>query len=198
MLRVELTKHLLRVRSLVALAALAALAAVPVAAGLGTASHAGGTDGRQGGLYGASPYSALNHAAASLQFVATLLLPLVVALFGSALGAADRGWGTLRCLCVQPVSPRRLILGKWSGLTVCTALAISLILISGVVAGLAIFGWHPFHRIGARSLSSAAAIVRLLAAAGYLTVCILSVGGDRVVPASRASAVCISTASRAT
>ena len=41
MLRVELTKQLLRVRSLVALAA---LAAVPVAAGLGTASHAGGPE----------------------------------------------------------------------------------------------------------------------------------------------------------
>ena len=52
-LHFELTKQLLRVRSLVALAA---LAAVPVAAGLGTASHAGGPDGHQTGLYGASPY----------------------------------------------------------------------------------------------------------------------------------------------
>ncbi len=173
MLRVELTKQLLRVRSLVALAA---LAAVPVAAGLGTASHAGGPDGHQTGLYGASPYSALNHAAASLQFVATLLLPLVVALFGSALGAADRGWGTLRYLYVAPVSPRRLIIGKWSALTVCTALAIGVILLAGLAAGLAIFGWHPFHRIGARPLSSAAAAIRLLGAAGYLTVCVLSVG----------------------
>jgi len=106
-----------------------------VAAGLGTASHAGGPNGAQGGLYGASPFSALNHAAASLQFVAPLLLALVVALFGSALGAADREWGTLRYLYVQPVSPRRLILGKWSGLSVCAALAVSLILISGVGAG---------------------------------------------------------------
>jgi ABC-2 type transport system permease protein len=173
MCRVELTKQLLRVRSLIALAV---LAAVPVAAGLGTASHAGGRDGSQGGLYGASPYSALNHAAASLQFVAPLLLALVVALFGSALGAADRDWGTLRYLYVQPVSPRRLIVGKWSGLTVCAALAMGCILISGVAAGLAIFGWHPFHRIGAPSLSSGTAAVRLLAGAGYLTVCVLSIG----------------------
>jgi ABC-2 type transport system permease protein len=173
MLRVELTKQLLRVRSLIALAA---LAAVPVAAGLGTASRAGGRDGSQGGLYGASPYSALNHAAASLQFAATLLLALAVALLGSALGAADRDWGTLRYLYVQPVSPRRLTLGKWSALSVCAALAMSLLLISGVVTGLAIFGWHPFHRLGAPSLSTEAAAVRLLAGAGYLTVCVLSVG----------------------
>jgi ABC-2 type transport system permease protein len=103
MLRVELTKQMLRVRSLIALAALAAM---PVAAGLGTASHAGGRDGSQGGLYGASPYSALNHAAASLQFVAPLLLALVVALFGSALGAADREWGTLRYLSMCNRSAR--------------------------------------------------------------------------------------------
>lgn len=79
-------------------------------------------------------------------------------------------------LYVQPVSPRRLILGKWSGLSVCAALAVSLILISGVAAGLAIFGWHSFHRFGAPSLSPGAAAVRLLAGAGYLTVCVLSIG----------------------
>jgi len=173
MLRVELTKQLLRLRSLLALVA---LAVVPVAAGLGTASHAGGPNGAQGGLYGASPFSALNHAAASLQFVAPLLLALVVALFGSALGAADREWGTLRYLYVQPVNPRRLILGKWAGLSVCAALAVSLILISGVGAGVAIFGWHPFHRIGAPPLSTGAAAIRLLAGAGYVTLCVLSVG----------------------
>jgi ABC-2 type transport system permease protein len=97
----------------------------------------------------------------------TLLLPLVVALFGSVLGAADRGWGTLRYLYVAPVSPRRLIIGKWSALTVCAALAIGVILLAGLAAGLAIFGWHPFHRIGAQPLSSAAAAIRLLGAAGY-------------------------------
>ena len=128
---------------------------VTLAAGLGTASHAGGRDGHTG-LYGASA--------------------LVVALFGSALGAADRVWGTLRYLYVQPVSPRRLILGKWSGLSVCAALAMGCILISGVAAGLAIFGWHPSHRSGAPSLSSGTAAVRLLAGAGYLTGCVLSVG----------------------
>jgi hypothetical protein len=52
----------------------------------------------------------------------------------------------------------------------------SLILIAGVGAGVAIFGWHAFHRIGAAPLSTASAAVRLLAGAGYVTVCVLSVG----------------------
>ena len=104
--------------------------------GIATASHAGSRSRTQGGLYGAAPFSALNHAAASLAFCAPLLLALVAALFGSALGAADRAWGTLRYLYVQPVTPRRLITGKFSALTVCTALATASILLSGLLVGL--------------------------------------------------------------
>src|SRR5438552_1945427 len=57
-LRVELTTQLRRVRTLIALAG---LAAVPIVAGLATASEAGHRNGNQGGLFGAAPYSALNH-----------------------------------------------------------------------------------------------------------------------------------------
>jgi len=98
MLQVELVKQLLRIRSLTALGL---LAAVPIVAGLIYASSAGGRNGTQTGLYGAAPYSAVNHAAATLQFTAPLLLALVVALLGSALGAADREWATLEREGVQ-------------------------------------------------------------------------------------------------
>lgn len=173
MLRVELVKQLLRTRSLLALSA---LAAIPVVFGLGTASKAGGPNGTQGGLYGAAPFSALNHVAASLQFTAPLLLALVVALLGSALGAADRDWGTLRYLYVQPVSPRRLLLGKWSALAACCAVATFCLVVAALLVGLVAFGWHPFHRLGTSSLSSATAGGRLLEASGYVAACSLSVG----------------------
>ena len=173
MLRVELVKQLLRARSI---AALAALAALPVIAGLVTASAAGHRNDHQQGLYGAAPFSAVNHAAASLEFVAPLLLALVVALLGSALGAADRDWGTLRYLYVQPVSPRRLLAGKWSALAACCLLATGCVLLAGLLTGLVVFGWHPFHRLGATSLPAAAATGRLLEAGGYVAVCMLSVG----------------------
>ena len=173
MARVELVKQLLRVRSLLALAA---LAAIPVLAGLATASQAGGRNGTQEGLFGAAPFSALNHAAASLQFTASLPLALVVALLGSALGAADRDWGTLRYLYVQPMSRRRLLLGKWWALAVCCALATACVLVAALLVGLVVFGWHPFHRLGGASLSSVSAATRLLAAGGDVTVCMLSIG----------------------
>lgn len=115
MLRVELTQQLLRLRTMIALLC---LAAVPVIAGLTTASTAGRRNGSQGGLFGASTFSALNHAAASLQFIGPLLLPIVVALLASAIGGADRDWGTLRYLYVQPVNVRRLITGKLLALVV--------------------------------------------------------------------------------
>lgn len=45
-----------------------------------------------------------------------------------------------------------------------------------MLAGLAAFGWHPFHRLGAAPLSGAAAAVRLLGAAAYVTVCMIGIG----------------------
>jgi hypothetical protein len=173
MLRVELVKQLLRMRSLIALAG---LAAVPIVAGLATVSEAGGRNGREAGLYGAAPFSALNHVAASLQFMAPLLLALVVALFGSALGAADREWGTLRYLYVQPVSRFRLVIGKWAALAICCLLATACVIAAALVTGLVIFGWHPFHRLGTSSLSPVTAAVRTLETGGYITVCMLSIG----------------------
>jgi ABC-2 type transport system permease protein len=171
MLRAELIKQLFRVRSLVALAM---LAAVPVVAGAITASKAGQRNGHQSGLFGASPYSALNHAAASLQFTAPFLLAVVVALIGSALGAADRDWGTLRYLYVRPVSRLRLLVGKSSALLACSALATWLIVIVGVLVGWVIFGWHPFHRIGASALSPGTAAAGMIEATLYVTICALS------------------------
>jgi ABC-2 type transport system permease protein len=173
MTRVELVKQLLRPRSLFALAA---LVAVPILFAVTTTARAGHRNGTQIGLNGALSFSALNLAAAGLQFIAPLLLALVVALLGSALGAADRGWGTLRYLYVQPVSRARLLVGKWSALVVCCALATALALLAATLVGLAIFGWHPFHRLGASNLSPPTALGRLLEAAGYVLACMLSIG----------------------
>lgn len=172
MLRVELTTQLLRVRTLVALAC---LAAVPVAAALATASHTGRRNGAQGGLYGVSTYSALNHAMASLDFIAPLLLPIVVALLAAAIGSADRDWGTLRYLYVAPVGRTRLLVGKLGAVAVATAAATLCVLVAGLVSGLAWFGWHRFHVLGAPDLSAGATAVRVLGASGYTLLCMLSV-----------------------
>jgi ABC-type transport system involved in multi-copper enzyme maturation permease subunit len=171
MLHAELVKHLRRWRSI---AAFTGLAAVPILAAVLTRADAGKRNGAETGLYGAATFSALNHTAASLQFTAPLLLAIVVALFGSAIGAADRDWGTLRYLYTQPITPRRLLGGKTVALALCCALATGCIVTAGLVSGLATFGWHDFHRIDAASIPVGTAMVRLVAAAGYVTLSALS------------------------
>jgi ABC-type transport system involved in multi-copper enzyme maturation permease subunit len=172
MLRVELTTQILRLRTLIALGC---VAAVPVAAGVATAPSAGTRYNNQDGLFGASTYSALNHAMASLEFTGPLLLPIVVALLAGAIASADRDWGVLRYLYVAPVTRRRLLSGKLAAVAIATAAAVAVDLLAGVLVGLAVFGWHPFHVIGAPDLSTAAALTRVLAAGAYLTLCMLSI-----------------------
>jgi ABC-type transport system involved in multi-copper enzyme maturation permease subunit len=170
-LRFELTTQLLRLRTLIALAC---LAAVPVAAGLSFASHAGHRNGDQGGLFGASPYSAANHAMASLQFMTPLLLPIVVALLAAAIASADRDWGILRYLYVAPVTRERLLATKLAATALATLTAVGCVVAAGFAAGTVLFGWHAFHVIGAAPLGDRDAAARVLEATGYTLLCMLA------------------------
>jgi ABC-type transport system involved in multi-copper enzyme maturation permease subunit len=170
-LRFELNTQLMRLRTMLALVG---LAAVPVAAGLSFASSAGHRNGNQGGLFGASPYSALNYTMASLEFIGPLLLPIVVALLAAAVASADRDWGILRYLYVAPVTRTRLLVAKFGATAIATGIAVACVLAAGLVTGAAIFGWHPFHVIGAADLATGDAIARVLAAAGYTMLCMLA------------------------
>jgi len=171
-LRIELTTQLLRLRTFLAFAG---LAGVPVLAALATAGEAGHRHGDQGGLFGASPYSALNHTMASLEFIAPLLLPIVVALLAAGIASADRDWGTLRYLYIAPVSRSRLLAGKLGALTVTTVAATACVLAGGLLSGLVVFGWHPFHIIDGPNLSTGTAIARILEASGYTGLCMVSI-----------------------
>jgi ABC-2 type transport system permease protein len=170
-LRFELTTQLLRLRTLIALAA---LAAVPIAAALSFASSAGHRNGTESGLFGASPYSADNHAMASLEFTGPLLLPIVVALLAAAIASADRDWGVLRYLYVAPVTRGRLLATKLAATALATSIAVLTVPVAGLAAGSVLFGWHPFHLIGEANLTTGAAITRTAAAAGYTLVCMLA------------------------
>jgi ABC-2 type transport system permease protein len=170
-LRVELTTQLLRLRTLIALAC---LAAVPVAAAGSLATDAGHRNGSEGGLFGASPYSAANHAMASLEFMAPLLLPIVVALLAAAIASADRDWGILRYLYVAPVTRSRLLTAKLGATALATVVAVACVLLAGLAAGQVVFGWHAFHLIGAAPLRPGDAVGRVLAATGYTLVCMLA------------------------
>lgn len=166
MLRIELTTQLRRVRSLMLFGA---LAGIVVLAGVTEASKAGGRGGP-------ATFSALNFAESGLNFMDPVLFGLVVALLGSIIGGSDRDWGTLRYLYVRPVSRARLVAGKWWALVACCVLTVAVFLGVALLTGLVVFGWHPFHRSGSGDLSAAAATGGVLAAGGYVIVCLLSAG----------------------
>lgn len=171
MLRFELSTQLWRARTVIALAA---LAAVPIAAALSFASSAGHRNGTETGLFGASPYSALNHAMASLEFIGPLLLPIVVAMLATAIASADRDWGILRYLYVAPVTRGRLLATKLVAAAVATGAAVACVLLAGLGAGTAIFGWHAFHIIGRPDLTVGETVSRTLGATGYTLLCMLA------------------------
>jgi ABC-2 type transport system permease protein len=170
-LRFELTTQLLRLRTLIAVLC---LAAVPVAAGCSFASSAGHRNGTETGLFGASPFSALNHAMAGLQFVGPLMLPIVVALLAASTASADRDWGILRYLYVAPVTRAWLLGTKLAATAIATTVAALSVLVAGLATGMVLFGWHRFHIIGAGNLTTGGAIARSSAAVGYLLLCMLA------------------------
>lgn len=163
MLRVELATHLRRMHTLIVFAV---LVAVPSAAAATETAGRGHAD----------TFSALNFTESGLNFMDPVLFGVVVAVFGSILGGSDREWGTLRYLYTRPVSRVRLVAGKACGLAVCTLLAVGTFLVVALLAGYAAFGWHPFRRAGADDLSAARGIWALAGAAGYLALCLLSLG----------------------
>ena len=162
MLRVELATQLRRVRSLVLLGV---LVGVPIVA---AATQAGGQ--------GDATFSALNFAEAGLNFMDPVLFGLLGAVVGAILGGADRDWGTLRYLYLRPVSPRRVITGKWWALVICSVLVVATFLVAAFLTGLVVFGWHPFHRDGISDLSAAKAVWATIGAGAYLATCLLSLG----------------------
>jgi ABC-type transport system involved in multi-copper enzyme maturation permease subunit len=170
-LRFELTTQLIRLRTVIALLA---LAAIPIGAGLSLASAAGHRNGAETGLFGASPYSALNHAMAGLEFTGPLVLPIVVALLAVAIASADRDWGIRRYLYVAPVTRTRLLAAKLAAAAVATCVAVGCVLAAGLAVGGVLFGWHRFHIIGTADLSTGDAVARVLAASGYTLLCMLA------------------------
>ncbi len=111
---------------------------------------------------------------ASLEFVGPLLLPIIVALLAASIASADRDWGILRYLYVAPVTRARLLGAQLAAAAIASAIAVACTLSAGLIAGLAVFGWHPFHIIGAANLTPGEAFGRSVAASGYVLGCMFA------------------------
>lgn len=82
---------------------------------------------------------------------------------------------------MQPVSRGRLVTGKWWALVTCSALAMLIFLAVALLTGIMFFGWHPYHVNGSSDLPAASATWAILGAAGYVTLCLLSIGSIALI-----------------
>jgi ABC-2 type transport system permease protein len=108
---------------------------------------------------------------ASLQFMSRFLLVIIIALFAGDAIASEASWGNLRAMLTRPVGRGRLLLAKLESTLLLAFLATALISISGLIAGVIAFGWHPlslsFGPLGLHE-STGQIIGNLFIASGYV------------------------------
>jgi ABC-2 type transport system permease protein len=104
----------------------------------------------------------------SLEFMSQFLLVLIVALFAGDIVASEANWGTLRAMLTRPVSRDRLLAAKAGAATLMALVATALILVTGLVVGVIVFGWHPLDLplLGAAGHQAPLHVVANLALAG--------------------------------
>jgi ABC-2 type transport system permease protein len=115
---------------------------------------------------------------ASLLLMSRFFLVVVLCLFAGDAVASEAAWGNLRFLLVRPVGRGRLLGAKLTTVALFGVLATSLIVVSGLIAGVIAFGWHPLDfaslavfdaRAAALSQSPADLLVHLAMSVGLVT-----------------------------
>jgi len=81
----------------------------------------------------------------SLQFMSQFLLVLIVALFAGDVVASEASWGNLRAMLTRPVGRGRLLAAKAGAAALMGVVATALIVLTGLVVGTILFGWHPLN-----------------------------------------------------
>lgn len=163
MFLVEIGKAWHRLRTWVLGAALAAAAVLPVVIVATSPGASGGPpfldQVRHSGLFGGL---------AAVGLIQPVFLPLGAALLAGEAVAAEASAGTLRYLLVRPVGRVRLVLGKFAAVMAQLGASVIWVALVGIVAGGIAFGFGRLPTLSGATLSSGAAALRILAAAGYV------------------------------
>jgi ABC-type transport system involved in multi-copper enzyme maturation, permease component len=170
MIGVDLRKQVWRLRTYLALGL---MAAIPIIITL--AFKFGGPPRERGqeDLFRLATHSGLNLPLAALVAMTSFLLPVVVALFAGGAIAEEASWGSLRYLLVRPVSRGRLLASKLAVSALLAVVATLIISITGLVGGVAAFGWHPvtipsLDNLSLTTMSQGDAFLRLVGATFYV------------------------------
>jgi len=105
----------------------------------------------------------------ALAVLQPFFLPLTASLLAGDTIAGEASAGTLRYLVARPVGRRRLIAHKYLAAMTLVALGVLWAVVVGSIAGGSAFGFGPLPTLSGTVLTTAGTIVRMLAAAAYVT-----------------------------
>jgi ABC-2 type transport system permease protein len=182
-IRVELRTLFLRPRTWVSVLLMCGLPAL-VAVFLAT-THLSPPPGQGAAFLSAVTSDGSLYPAAALALVLPIFLPVAVAMFAGDAVAGEANNGTLRYLLIRPVSRSRLLMAKLLGVAVFVIVVILLVVITSFLVGGGLFGFGQAAAVGqpggVTSLSGTILtplelVLRLLAAIGYIVLCMMGVG----------------------
>jgi len=142
-LRTELVKNMRRPRTYVAYGILVLIPVIMAIAIHLNPPDAPGGDGAGGGFLFLSYLTGLLLPAFALRITSALILVIVVALFGGDAIAGEANWGNLRYLLMRPVGRGRLVFSKFVVAMFCAWVAVVLVAVTALVAGIITFGSNP-------------------------------------------------------
>ena len=159
------------------LAGLLVLASIPVLIAVAVrVSSPGGRDRGGPDFFASITENGLFVALAALTIELGLFLPLAVAAIAGDAIAGEANIGTLRYLLTVPVARARLLAVKYAAIAIFSLVATLVVSLTGVVAGLLLFGGGDLTLLSGTQISFTEGLVRVLGATAYLAVCIAALG----------------------
>jgi ABC-2 type transport system permease protein len=183
MIAVELSKLLRRPRTWVTIALLAGL---PVVVGIFVkTSGLAPRPGEGPALLSEVLNNGLLFPAAALAIVLPLFLPIAVSVIGGDTIAGEAANGTLRYLLVRPVGRTRLLVAKLITVITFIFLAVVVVALVALAAGVVLFGVEPLTSISATALTPAQTTIRTVLAVLYIGWCMIGLGSIAVFASTR-------------
>src|SRR6478735_6614821 len=157
-------------------AGLLVLASVPVLIAVAVKVSAPGRGDGGPDFFGSITENGLFVALAALTLEIGLFLPLAVAAIAGDAVAGEANLGTLRYLLTVPADRARLLGVKYLAIVVFSLAATGVVAVTGMVAGLALFGGGSMTLLSGVTVSFAEGLLRVLLASVYVALCVASLG----------------------